>query len=315
MTKHQDITTPFVSFERQEWADLRDAIPLTLTESDLERLKGINDELSLDEVIEIYLPLSRLLNFYIRSNLRRQSVLDQFLGREGQRIPYVIGIAGSVAVGKSTTARILQALLSRWPEHRHVELVTTDGFLHPNAVLHERGIMKKKGFPESYDMRRFVQFISDVKSGQPRVSAPVYSHLIYDIVPDGEKVIEQPDILLLEGLNVLQSGMDYPHDPHRVFVSDFVDFSIYVDADTTLLKSWYIERFLKFRKGAFSDPNSYFHNYAKLSEEEAVSIANQIWDEINGLNLQQNILPTRERASLILTKGKEHAVERVCLRK
>ncbi|MGL5163649.1 MAG: type I pantothenate kinase, partial [Plesiomonas shigelloides] len=193
--------------------------------------------------------------------------------------------------------------------------VTTDGFLHPNAVLHERGIMKKKGFPESYDMRRFVQFISDVKSGQPRVSAPVYSHLIYDIVPDGEKVIEQPDILLLEGLNVLQSGMDYPHDPHRVFVSDFVDFSIYVDADTALLKSWYIERFLKFRKGAFSDPNSYFHNYAKLSEEEAVSIANQIWDEINGLNLQQNILPTRERASLILTKGKEHAVERVCLRK
>lgn len=315
MTKHQDITTPFVSFERQEWADLRDAIPLTLTESDLERLKGINDELSLDEVIEIYLPLSRLLNFYIRSNLRRQSVLDQFLGREGQRIPYVIGIAGSVAVGKSTTARILQALLSRWPEHRHVELVTTDGFLHPNAVLHERGIMKKKGFPESYDMRRFVQFISDVKSGQPRVSAPVYSHLIYDIVPDGEKVIEQPDILLLEGLNVLQSGMDYPHDPHRVFVSDFVDFSIYVDADTALLKSWYIERFLKFRKGAFSDPNSYFHNYAKLSEEEAVNIANQIWDEINGLNLQQNILPTRERASLILTKGKEHAVERVCLRK
>lgn len=315
MTKHQDITTPFVSFERQEWADLRDAIPLTLTESDLERLKGINDELSLDEVIEIYLPLSRLLNFYIRSNLRRQSVLDQFLGREGQRIPYVIGIAGSVAVGKSTTARILQALLSRWPEHRHVELVTTDGFLHPNAVLHERGIMKKKGFPESYDMHRFVQFISDVKSGKPQVSAPVYSHLIYDIVPDTEKVIEQPDILLLEGLNVLQSGMDYPHDPHRVFVSDFVDFSIYVDADTALLKSWYIERFLKFRKGAFSDPNSYFHNYAKLSEEEAVNIANQIWDEINGLNLQQNILPTRERASLILTKGKEHAVERVCLRK
>lgn len=315
MTQHQDIATPFVSFDRQAWANLRDSIPLTLTESDLSRLKGINDELSLDEIVDIYLPLSRLLNFYIRSNLRRQSVLDQFLGRERQRIPYVIGIAGSVAVGKSTTARILQALLTRWPEHRNVELVTTDGFLHPNKVLNERNIMKKKGFPESYDMKGLVQFISEIKSGKPNVTAPVYSHLIYDIMPETKKVVEQPDILLLEGLNVLQSGMDYPHDPHRVFVSDFVDFSIYVDADTALLKSWYIDRFLKFRQGAFSNPDSYFHHYAQLPETDAVGIANQIWDEINGLNLEQNILPTKERASLILTKGPAHAIERVSLRK
>ncbi|MGL4455600.1 MAG: type I pantothenate kinase [Plesiomonas sp.] len=315
MTQHQDIATPFVSFDRQAWANLRDSIPLTLTESDLSRLKGINDELSLDEIVDIYLPLSRLLNFYIRSNLRRQSVLDQFLGRERQRIPYVIGIAGSVAVGKSTTARILQALLTRWPEHRNVELVTTDGFLHPNKVLNERNIMKKKGFPESYDMKSLVQFISEIKSGKPNVAAPVYSHLIYDIMPETKKVVEQPDILLLEGLNVLQSGMDYPHDPHRVFVSDFVDFSIYVDADTALLKSWYIDRFLKFRQGAFSNPDSYFHHYAQLPETDAVGIANQIWDEINGLNLEQNILPTKERASLILTKGPAHAIERVSLRK
>ncbi|BFO07745.1 type I pantothenate kinase [Serratia rubidaea] len=255
------------------------------------------------------------MNFYISSNLRRQAVLEQFLGTDGQKIPYVIGIAGSVAVGKSTTARLLQALLSSWPEHRSVELVTTDGFLHPNKVLNERGLMKKKGFPQSYDMHSLVKFVSEVKSGAKRVTAPVYSHLIYDVVPDGNKVIEQPDILILEGLNVLQSGMDYPHDPHHVFVSDFVDFSIYVDASAELLQTWYINRFLKFRQGAFSNPDSYFHNYAKLSESEAVKIATQLWNEINGLNLQQNILPTRERASLIMTKSANHAVEHVRLRK
>ncbi|WP_049190529.1 type I pantothenate kinase, partial [Serratia marcescens] len=279
------------------------------------KLKGINEDLSLEEVAQIYLPLSRLLNFYISSNLRRQAVLEQFLGTDGQKIPYVIGIAGSVAVGKSTTARLLQALLSRWPEHRSVELITTDGFLHPNKVLNERGLMKKKGFPQSYDMHSLVKFVSEVKSGAKRVTAPVYSHLIYDVVPEGNKVIEQPDILILEGLNVLQSGMDYPHDPHRVFVSDFVDFSIYVDAPETLLQSWYINRFLKFRQGAFSNPDSYFHNYSKLPEPEAINIATQLWNEINGLNLQQNILPTRERASLIMTKSANHAVESVRLRK
>lgn len=313
--RDQSLATPYLQFDRTQWAALRDSVPLTLSEEEIVKLKGINEDLSLEEVAQIYLPLSRLLNFYISSNLRRQAVLEQFLGTDGQKIPYVIGIAGSVAVGKSTTARLLQALLSRWPEHRSVELITTDGFLHPNKVLNERDLMKKKGFPQSYDMHSLVKFVSEVKSGAKRVTAPVYSHLIYDVVPEGNKVIEQPDILILEGLNVLQSGMDYPHDPHRVFVSDFVDFSIYVDAPETLLQSWYINRFLKFRQGAFSNPDSYFHNYSKLPEPEAINIATQLWNEINGLNLQQNILPTRERASLIMTKSANHAVESVRLRK
>ncbi|WP_164098054.1 type I pantothenate kinase [Serratia marcescens] len=313
--RDQSLATPYLQFDRTQWAALRDSVPLTLSEEEIIKLKGINEDLSLEEVAQIYLPLSRLLNFYISSNLRRQAVLEQFLGTDGQKIPYVIGIAGSVAVGKSTTARLLQALLSRWPEHRSVELITTDGFLHPNKVLNERGLMKKKGFPQSYDMHSLVKFVSEVKSGAKRVTAPVYSHLIYDVVPEGNKVIEQPDILILEGLNVLQSGMDYPHDPHRVFVSDFVDFSIYVDAPETLLQSWYINRFLKFRQGAFSNPDSYFHHYSKLPEPEAINIATQLWNEINGLNLQQNILPTRERASLIMTKSANHAVESVRLRK
>ena len=313
--RDQSLATPYLQFDRTQWAALRDSVPLTLSEEEILKLKGINEDLSLDEVAQIYLPLSRLLDFYISSNLRRQAVLEQFLGTDGQKIPYIIGIAGSVAAGKSTTARLLQALLSSWPEHRSVELITTDGFLHPNKVLNERGLMKKKGFPQSYDMRSMVKFVSEVKSGANHVTAPVYSHLIYDVVPDGNKVIEQPDILILEGLNVLQSGMDYPHDPHRVFVSDFVDFSIYVDAPETLLQNWYINRFLKFRQGAFSNPDSYFHNYSKLPEPEAVNIATQLWNEINGLNLQQNILPTRERASLIMTKSANHAVKSVRLRK
>lgn len=313
--KEQTLMTPYLQFDRNQWAALRDSVPMTLSEDEIARLKGINEDLSLEEVAEIYLPLSRLLNFYISSNLRRQAVLEQFLGTNGQRIPYIISIAGSVAVGKSTTARVLQALLSRWPEHRRVELITTDGFLHPNKVLKERGLMKKKGFPESYDMHRLVKFVSDLKSGVPNVTAPVYSHLIYDVIPNGDKTVVQPDILILEGLNVLQSGMDYPHDPHHVFVSDFVDFSIYVDAPEDLLQTWYINRFLKFREGAFTDPDSYFHNYAKLTKEEAIKTAMTLWKEINWLNLKQNILPTRERASLILTKSANHAVEEVRLRK
>ena len=315
MTIAKGHLSPYLSLSREQWSQLRAAVPLSLTEADLIQLRGIHDELSLDEVRDIYLPLSRLLNLYVKARQSRSKVIEQFLGTQPSHLPYIISIAGSVAVGKSTTARILQALLDRWPEHPKVELVTTDGFLFPNHELEARGLMKKKGFPLSYDMRRLVNFVADIKAGAASVSAPVYSHLSYDIVPGAEKRVEQPDILIIEGLNVLQSGMDYPHDPHHVFVSDFVDFSIYVDAEESLLKNWYIERFLKFRQSAFSDPECYFHHYAALSEAESVAIASHIWDEINYPNLKSNILPTRERASLILTKGAAHAIEQVKLRK
>ncbi|WBA08526.1 type I pantothenate kinase [Salinivibrio kushneri] len=307
--------TPYLSFERQQWAELRDAVPMTLTEDDIDRLRGLNEHLSMDEVRDIYLPLSRLLNLYVKARKSRTEVLDEFLSQPvSNHVPYVIGIAGSVAVGKSTTARLLKALLTRWPDHPKVALVTTDGFLYPNAELESRGIMHKKGFPQSYDMRKLVEFVADVKSGKDCVTAPIYSHLVYDITSDVQNV-EKPDILILEGLNVLQSGMDYPHDPHHVFISDFLDFSIYVDAEPELLKHWYIERFMKFRRGAFLDPQAYFHHYTRLSVDEATQKAATIWDDINGKNLSENILPTRERASLILEKGANHSVQRIRVRK
>ena len=303
-----------MQFSRKEWASLRNSEPMTLTPVELVSLQGINEDLSMDEVSEIYLPLSRLLNFYISNSFSRQAVLSKFLGKS-QKIPYIIGIAGSVAVGKSTTARVLQALLTRWPEHRKVALVTTDGFLYPNKCLEERGIMNKKGFPQSYNLKKLINFVADIKSGQAEVKAPVYSHLVYDIVENEEIVIDSPDILILEGLNVLQGAVNYTQAHNRVFVSDYVDFSIYVDADLSLLHQWYVNRFLKFRAGAFSDPNSYFNHYSKLPEQEAISIANRLWRDINELNLVENILPTRERASLILTKGEDHKVDYVQLRK
>jgi pantothenate kinase (EC 2.7.1.33) len=307
--------TPYLSFDRQQWAGLRDAVPMTLTEDDIDRLRGLNEHLSMDEVRDVYLPLSRLLNLYVKARKSRTEVLDEFLSQSvSNHVPYVIGIAGSVAVGKSTTARLLKALLTRWPDHPKVALVTTDGFLYPNAELESRGIMHKKGFPQSYDMRKLVEFVADVKSGKDCVTAPVYSHLVYDITSDVQKV-EKPDILILEGLNVLQSGMDYPHDPHHVFISDFLDFSIYVDAEPDLLKHWYIERFMKFRRGAFLDPQAYFHHYTRLSVEEATQKAATIWNDINGKNLLENILPTRERASLVLEKGPNHSIQRVRVRK
>lgn len=310
--------TPYLEFNREHWSTLRDSVPLKLlTDEELLELKGINDKISMDEVNKIYLPISRLLNFYISSNLHRQTVLEQFLGTSTNdtKVPYVIGIVGSVAVGKSTTARLLQTLLSRWPEHRKVDLITTDGFLYPNRILNERGIMKKKGFPQSYDMHRLVKFVFDIKSGVKQVTTPVYSHFTYDIIPGKKQLIEQPDILILEGLNVLQSSMDYPHAPHHVFVSDFVDFSIYVDAPENLLKKWYISRFLKFCQGAFSDPQAYFYHYSKLEQEEAIKTAKTIWEEINKINLEENIIPTKERASLIMTKGSNHSITNVRLRK
>ncbi|MDF7668018.1 type I pantothenate kinase [Orbaceae bacterium ESL0727] len=306
--------SPYMQFNRQEWASLRNAVPMTLTAKDLLSLQGINEDLSIDEVSEIYLPLSRLLNYYISNNLSRQVILSKFLGKR-HKTPYIIGIAGSVAVGKSTTARVLQALLTRWPEHRKVALVTTDGFLYPNQYLEKHGLMNKKGFPQSYDIKKLLKFVTDVKSGQSDVKAPVYSHLVYDIV-DGEEInIDHPDILILEGLNVLQGTANCAQATNRVFISDYVDFSIYVDAEIPLLHDWYVNRFLKFRAGAFIDPNSYFHHYSQLPEQEALAIANRVWRDINELNLVENILPTRERASLILTKKQDHKVDSVQLRK
>lgn len=304
--------TPFLSFSREQWADLRKSVPLKLTEQDLKPLLGFNEALSLNEVSTIYLPLTRLINYYIDENLRRQTVLNRFLGVQNPKVPYIIGIAGSVAVGKSTSARILQSLLSHWPNERKVDLITTDGFLHPLQKLKQDNLLHKKGFPVSYDTAKLIRFLAEIKSGKEKVQAPIYSHLTYDIVLHEFTEIKQPDILILEGLNVLQTA---GNNSNQTFVSDFVDFSIYVDAQEVLLKEWYIKRFLKFRQSAFSDPNSYFKHYAKLSEQEAIATAASIWENINGLNLRENILPTRERADLILTKGADHAVELIKLRK
>ncbi|MCY9805212.1 type I pantothenate kinase [Vibrio scophthalmi] len=308
--------TPYLSFNRQQWAELRNSVPMTLSEEDLKELQGVNESLTMEESVEIYLPLARLLNLYIAARQSRNSVLQKFLGEKAKdnAPPFIIGIAGSVAVGKSTTARLLKALLSRWDNHAKVELVTTDGFLYPKKVLEERGILHRKGFPESYDIKRLVEFVSDIKSGKPNLRVPLYSHLTYDIT-DEVKTIDRPDVLIIEGLNVLQSGMDYPQDPHRVFVSDFLDFTLYVDAETEVIEQWYIERFLKFRQGAFTQPGSYFSHYTQLSEQQAIDKAKDIWRTINGVNLQENILPTKGRAQLVLKKGANHLVEEVWLRK
>ena len=307
--------SPYVRFTRDEWARLRAATPLTLTEADLEQLRGINERIALDEVADIYLALSRLLNLYVAASQNLHRVSDTFLGSPAAKVPYVIAVAGSVAVGKSTTARILQALLARWPDHPQVDLVTTDGFLFPNRVLEERGLMERKGFPESYDLRRLVRFLADVKSGRPEVSAPVYSHLTYDIVSGEEQVVRQPDIVIVEGLTVLQTSDGRSGHPPQLFVSDFFDFSLYVDADEADIEQWYLERFLTLRDTAFADERSFFHHFAALSESEAIQVARGIWRSINGVNLHENILPTRERARLILEKAPDHSVRAVRLRK
>ena len=300
----------FERFDREEWAALRAQTPLTIREKDLEALRGINDQIDLDEVTAIYLPLTRLLNLYVSATQNLHRVSATFLGTIAPKLPYIIGIAGSVAVGKSTLARLLQALLSRWPEHPRVELVTTDGFLFPNTELEARGIMDRKGFPESYDTRLLLDFLRAVKSGEPEVAVPVYSHVIYDVLPDRREIVHQPDILILEGLNVLQVD-----SRANEFVSDYFDFSIYLDAEEALVESWFVERFHALRRTVFQDPESFFRHFAELDDTQADALAHQIWQSINGRNLRENIAPTKGRASLVIEKGADHRVTDVFLRK
>ncbi|ABA03388.1 pantothenate kinase [Nitrobacter winogradskyi Nb-255] len=306
---------PYRVFPRAEWAKLRHDMPMTLAANEIAALRSMHDRLDLVEVEEIYLPLSRLLSIYVAAMQRLFVAQRQFLGIHDRKVPYIIGVAGSVAVGKSTTARVLQALLARWSPRPKVELVTTDGFLLPNAVLERRGLMQKKGFPESYDLPMLLSFLSDIKAGRAPVRAPVYSHLTYDIVPDSWIEVSHPDILIVEGVNVLQTG-PLPRDGRAIpVVSDFFDFSVYLDAEEPVLRDWYVTRFLALRDSAFQDPRSYFNRYALLSDDEAIATAIAIWERTNRANLEDNILPTRPRANLILKKGADHVVERVALRR
>lgn len=305
----------YINFSREQWKALRANTPLLLNEQELASLRGINEQVSLGEVQDIYVPLSRLLNLHVAAVQHLHQARQQFMGSpEPRNVPYIIGIAGSVAVGKSTFSRVLRASLARWADHPRVDLVTTDGFLFPNCILEQRGLMARKGFPESYDQRLLLQFLADIKAGVRSVSAPVYSHLHYDVVAHAAQHVNQPEIVILEGLNVLQSP-DGHRDSSRVFVSDFFDFSIYLDADEQTIERWYVERFLRLRETVFRDKASYFHRYAQLTEGQAVETARSIWQEINLLNLHENIRPTRERAHLILEKGEDHQVQNVRLRR
>ena len=306
---------PYRIFSREQWAQLRDDMPMTLEAGEIARLRSMHDRLDMKEVEDIYLPLSRMLSIYVDATQRLYYAQRRFLGIEDRKMPYIIGVAGSVAVGKSTTARVLQALLARWSPRPQVDLVTTDGFLLPNAVLERQGLMQKKGFPESYDLPTLLAFLSDIKSGRRHVRAPVYSHLTYDIIPNEWVEVDRPDILIFEGVNVLQTGR-LPRDGKAVpVVSDFFDFSVYIDAEVAVLRDWYVRRFLTLRDTAFTDPRSYFNRYALLSDEEATATALAIWERTNLANLEDNILPTRPRATLILKKGTDHVVETVALRR
>ena len=314
-TRAAAVPSPYRVFAKEDWAKLRADTPLPLDADDVERLRGLNEPMSLGEVEQVYLPLSRLLNLYVAATQELFAATSRFLGGNGAKVPYVIGIGGSVAVGKSTTSRILGALLARWPHHPEVSMVPTDGFLLPNAVLEAEGLMERKGFPESYDLPRLLEFMSHVKAGGAPVEAPVYSHLTYDVVAGRTITVDRPDILIVEGLNVLQPA-PLPRDGKAIpYVSDYFDFSIYVDAADEHIRAWYVERFLTLRETSFARPESYFHRYASFSDEEAREVADGIWTRINLRNLTENILPTRQRADLILRKGADHAVEEVALRK
>jgi type I pantothenate kinase len=301
----------YETFSRDQWRSRRAATPLTLDAADIDELRGLNERLDLDEVESVYLPLSRFVNLHVAARQSRQSAMAEFLGRDSAAVPYIIGVAGSVAVGKSTTSRVLQALLSRWPDHPRVDLVTTDGFLYPNVELERRDLLSRKGFPESYDVRRLLQFLRDVKSGVDEVRAPTYSHLTYDVQPpEHDVVVRQPDIVIVEGLNVLQVG-----GGTTTFVSDFFDTSIYVDAAVADVRRWYVERFLALRATVFRDPGSYFARYADLTDQQATDTALGIWRDINEANLVANIEPTRDRAGVVLQKGADHRVTTVRLRR
>ncbi|MEC7732359.1 MAG: type I pantothenate kinase [Pseudomonadota bacterium] len=312
--KVRSLTSPYREFSAREWSQLREGTELTLNENDLVKLRGLGETISLDEVEEIYLPLSRLLNLYVEATQGLHGASNAFLGQE-VKVPYIIGVAGSVAVGKSTTSRILREMLARWPSHPKVDLVTTDGFLFPNAVLEGRGLMQRKGFPESFDLKNLLNFLTAVKSGATRAEAPVYSHIAYDILLDEKVCVSQPDILIVEGLNVLQPATGGSVHEETTVVSDFFDFSIYIDADAEVIEEWYVTRFLSLKKTAFREPGAYFHRYAELTQAEAVDTARDIWRRINLANLKQNIQPTCGRADLVLHKAPDHAIDRVLLRK
>ena len=307
--------SPYIKFSRSEWRKFRQNTPMTLADSDLDSIQGIAEPISLLEIEEVYLPLSRLLNLYVAATQELYKISTQFLGHPQPNVPYVIGIAGSVGVGKSTTSRVLQSLLSRWPNHPHVDLVTTDGFIYPNAILERNDLMQRKGFPESYDLHRLINFLIDLKSGCRELRVPVYSHYTYDIQPQERQIIRQPDILILEGLNILQVGWLANTGKKPRFISDFLDFTIYVHAETAIIKRWFLKRFMFFREQARLEPAAFFYRFAQLTNAAAINFAIDVWTNINEANLYKNILPHKDRAKLILTKTIDHSVQEILLKK